>query len=573
MVKLFNKNSKRVPSTVDLKMKEYDRLFAAKQASKQKGEKGKAISISVDGNPILELYPNAKLEDVQTFLNSLQEDINAKVAVVNDDEVFNRNADAVVQVVDDYEEKIGKSFRNLQQRLADDGYEEQLGKSFQDLQEGLAKGKSDASKKSEAVLAYGKVGADKVTEAATEAAGKVTEAVAYGKVGADKVTEAVTEAADKVTEVVEAAPSKVEALKIMVTEAVEEAPSKVAALKLQMGTSVRNFFSEMAPKGEAKSAPATLKEDEVEKAVVENEEVSTSTDIEVVVASIAVKAAATAVSLNEAAPYDEQSVTGFDTAALDTALDTALGAALDTADVADGVSSDPSIEAVEQDGEILLAFYEPLPDEMNKGEVDEEGEIDMSAAVYNLSLVIDGAVVQTLALSAAAMQLLNCSICNATEGQELNNHIIVNTPQMEECGMEIQNDLSKEGETPKDASAINDQGPEEQTFVHPMILDKLNEFLEQVKAQYEQISPSDAVTVVATGTTTPSDNDKNPETIQQSWFNTTVLKKQMSSFFGSGNTNTIEVVPTPKDEDNRNDCNAEVSPVSLNNEEVRQEIV
>ena len=69
------------------------------------------------------------------------------------------------------------------------------------------------------------------------------------------------------------------------------------------------------------------------------------------------------------------------------------------------------------------------------------------------------------------------------------------------------------------------------------------------------------------------DTTANAETIQQSWFDTSVLKKQISSFFSNGNINTADAVSSPEEEDNRNDCHAEVNPVLLNNEEVRQEMV
>mmetsp|Transcript_8614 Transcript_8614/g.18523 ORF Transcript_8614/g.18523 Transcript_8614/m.18523 type:complete len:571 (-) Transcript_8614:36-1748(-) len=96
--------------------------------------------------------------------------------------------------------------------------------------------------------------------------------------------------------------------------------------------------------------------------------------------------------------------------------------------VEDDTNLEPNIEAVVQDGIIHLAFYAPLlgaTPQTNSEETDDEGEIDLRATMYNLSLIIDGAIVQTMTLGALVMHLSTCGISNARpctgkQGDDLN---------------------------------------------------------------------------------------------------------------------------------------------------------
>ena len=63
----------------------------------------------------------------------------------------------------------------------------------------------------------------------------------------------------------------------------------------------------------------------------------------------------------------------------------------------DDMNLEPNIEAVVQNGNILLGFYHQLPEATPEAMVKEEDEdvsVDFIAAMYNLSLMIDGAIVQ-----------------------------------------------------------------------------------------------------------------------------------------------------------------------------------
>ena len=204
------------------------------------------------------------------------------------------------------------------------------------------------------------------------------------------------------------------------------------------------------------------------------------------------------------------------------------------------------------------------------------------------------------------MGMLTGCISNATSAvQEPNEIVVDNTAVTEtECingiilPIEIKNDLSTE-EKKEDINA-EAQEPEE-SFIHPMILEKLNNFLEQAKTQFGQTPSAQAENNIAAGTeqaigseqqSTPTADatkdvslstvkefwtdldaglksetaeQRKSETAEQSWFDTTDLKKQVSTYFNGGNT--AEVSP---EEDARNDS-AEAD-LALDVEEVRQDV-
>lgn len=71
------------------------------------------MSISVNGKPLLEIHSAADLMEVQNLLDLLK--LKRDIQASND--LAMRNADAATRAVDDYEQTLGKSFRDLQHKL------------------------------------------------------------------------------------------------------------------------------------------------------------------------------------------------------------------------------------------------------------------------------------------------------------------------------------------------------------------------------------------------------------------------------------------------------------------------
>mmetsp|Transcript_250 Transcript_250/g.584 ORF Transcript_250/g.584 Transcript_250/m.584 type:complete len:602 (-) Transcript_250:204-2009(-) len=594
-MKLLRKKPKScaLPSTIEWKMSEFNRMYSAENVNEKKNENPMSVSVNgqpllevnpnakiddvqefldsikqddhrnaarstiiINGKKLLEIHPDAKLEDVQAFMNSLKQDINKKVAEVvakaNDDEIFNRNADTVVQAVDDYETTLGTSFRKLQQSLVSDGYEEKLGKSFRALQQSLAKTTLRTAK-------AGKKSSDMVAEAVCEGTNQIEKNVkevqpeikalksrigSSMKSGADTIADAVSEGIDQLDMNAQEAQPKVEAAKYW-------------------GSSMRTFLRSSSPKqqqNQATEVAAPIEEaaDGVVEYVVEAdidaivEKKFSAKEIEASpgdkeanqgkrsksneseanpegkndVSRPAIEAAATldAVSIKEGVAFDEQTVLPNETmdktrkmGLVDIiARDEFIGALSSPVGVDDDVSFESNIEAVEQDNVIFIGVYDPVV------ETDDEGdEYFLENLGYNLSLIVDGVVLQTMTIGAAAMALVmnNCAMDDKGEHSGIASASAqdeMDCPKGKICPLTIRNDLSQD-ETNVDINAT-DKEPE-QFFIHPAILEKLA----SLSSHYSDTISTD---FCSGDTTHVSSLDL---TTQQNWFDDT--KKQMSCYF------------------------------------------
>ena len=141
-----------------------------------------------------------------------------------------------------------------------------------------------------------------------------------------------------------------------------------------------------------------------------------------------------------------------------------------------------------------------------------------------------------MTLGSQGMDMLTCCVSDVKDYVE-DNDLLLPTPQEKAC--------------PK-AQASTSVNPEaEESFIHPMVLEKFNDFIDQIKSKVEQ----------------SSSDDKNPELVS-SGLGTTGFKKQTSAHVGDTTTGEDVNNELALDEDNRNDY-AEVNP-ALVSEEVRQ---
>mmetsp|Transcript_24953 Transcript_24953/g.45998 ORF Transcript_24953/g.45998 Transcript_24953/m.45998 type:complete len:430 (-) Transcript_24953:271-1560(-) len=315
----------------------------------------------------------------------------------------------------------------------------------------------------------------------------------------------------------------------------EVAPIKeeeVAPVKEEEVVTVKE--EEVAPANEEEVAP--MKEEEVdpvneeEVAPMEEEEVAPAEEEEVASAK---EDEVAPMKEEEVAPIEETSeeeATPFE----ETPVEKTTKEQLDSlyAESFEDITLETSIEAVEQHDAVVLGYYQPpvAPKE------EQEKKSAFDEAVHNLQLMIDGAVVQTKTLGSQGMDLLTCCVSDVKDYAE-NNDLLSATPQEKAC--------------PKAQASTSVKPEAEESFIHPMVLEKFNDFVEQIKSKVEQ----------------PSSDDKSPELVT-SGLGTTGFKKQTSVHVGDTATEEDVNNELALDEDNRNDC-AEVNP-ALVNEEVRQ---
>ena len=142
-----------------------------------------------------------------------------------------------------------------------------------------------------------------------------------------------------------------------------------------------------------------------------------------------------------------------------------------------------------------------------------------------------------MTLGSQGMDMLTCYISDINDYAEDNN-LLLATPQ--------------EKDYPKSLASMNVKTESEESFIHPMVLEKFNDFIDQINSKIEQ----------------SSSDDKNPETLQTSGSGTKWFKKQTSANVNKTTTEEDINIELVLDEDNRNDC-AKANP-ALNSEEVRQ---
>ena len=151
----------------------------------------------------------------------------------------------------------------------------------------------------------------------------------------------------------------------------------------------------------------------------------------------------------------------------------------------DDISVDPSIETIEKEGDILIGFDQHV----RKGEKKQRQKSLVDP--YQMSLILDGVAVQSLTLGAAAMKMINDMISDA-KGNVTTCDVLNGGAEQEQLEIDLKNSLSVEENEVVHAPPTEEQPPEEQdsSFIHPLILEKLNSFVEQAMVNIEQAKTS-----------------------------------------------------------------------------------
>ena len=160
----------------------------------------------------------------------------------------------------------------------------------------------------------------------------------------------------------------------------------------------------------------------------------------------------------------------------------------------DDISVDPSIETIEKEGDILLGFDQHV----RTGVVQEGEKKQMQKSLvdpYQMSLILDGVAVQSLTLGAAAMKMINDMISDAKDN--VTTCDVLNGGAEKELEIDLKNSLSVEE---NEVVAVHAPPTEEQdsSLIHPLILEKLNSFVEQAMVNIEQAKTATISTIAST---------------------------------------------------------------------------
>ena len=163
----------------------------------------------------------------------------------------------------------------------------------------------------------------------------------------------------------------------------------------------------------------------------------------------------------------------------------------------DDISVDPSIETIENEGDILIGFDQPVRGVAKENEKQQKSLVDP----YQMSLILDGVAVQSLTLGAVAMKMINDMISDAKDN--VTTCDVLNGGAEKELEIDIKNSLSVEENEVVGVQApppAEEQPPAEQdsSFIHPLILEKLNSFVEQAMVNMEQAKTVTISTITST---------------------------------------------------------------------------
>ena len=159
----------------------------------------------------------------------------------------------------------------------------------------------------------------------------------------------------------------------------------------------------------------------------------------------------------------------------------------------DDISVDPSIETIENEGDILIGFDQPV-----RTNVIEEDKKKSLVDPYQMSLILDGVAVQSLTLGAAAMKMINDMISDAKDNVTTCD-VLNGGAEQEQLDIDLKNSLSVEENEVVQVQASPPAAEEQDTsFIHPLILEKLNSFVEQAMVNIEQAKATTISTITST---------------------------------------------------------------------------
>jgi len=149
----------------------------------------------------------------------------------------------------------------------------------------------------------------------------------------------------------------------------------------------------------------------------------------------------------------------------------------------DDISADPSIETIEKEGDILIGFDQHV----HTGGVEKKKKSRQKSLVdpYQMSLILDGVAVQSLTLGAAAMKMINDMISEA-KGNVTTCDVLNGGAEQEQLEIDLKNSLSVEENEVVEVQAPPTTEEQDTSFIHPLILEKLNSFVEQAMVNIEQ---------------------------------------------------------------------------------------
>jgi len=170
------------------------------------------------------------------------------------------------------------------------------------------------------------------------------------------------------------------------------------------------------------------------------------------------------------------------------------------------INLEANIEAVEQNGNVLIGFYQPEIPSVAVEE-DEDDMLDYSTAVYNLSVMIDGAVVQTVALGSAGMELVHRFFTREEEDDEDRSQ----APEENDCprgkiSIPSSNSDLYQDQAPQ-SDVANDKKESEQTY-SSSIFEKMNRcWVDTTAGSNKLTEPS--ICTVSLMTEGPEDDNRN----------------------------------------------------------------
>ena len=180
----------------------------------------------------------------------------------------------------------------------------------------------------------------------------------------------------------------------------------------------------------------------------------------------------------------------------------------------DDISVDPSIETIENEGDILIGFDHHVRTGVVKENEKKKQRQKSLVDPYQMSLMLDGVAVQSLTLGAAAMKMINDMISDA-KGNVTTDDVLNGSAEQEQLEIDLKNSLSVE-----EVQVVEEvQAPpsEQDSFIHPLILEKLNSFVEQAMVNIEQAKASTITNIEQAKTATISTITSTSEGIQKAW--------------------------------------------------------
>lgn len=162
----------------------------------------------------------------------------------------------------------------------------------------------------------------------------------------------------------------------------------------------------------------------------------------------------------------------------------------------DDISVDPSIETIEKEGDILIGFDQHVRAGAVKENEKKKQRQKSLVDPYQMSLILDGVAVQSLTLGAAAMKMINDMVSDAKDNVPTCD-VLNGSAEQEQLEIDLKNSLSvEEVQVVEEVQAP----PSEQdtSFIHPLILEKLNSFVEQAMVNIEQAKTATMSTITST---------------------------------------------------------------------------